>query len=300
MIVLENIHKTYGERIVLSGINLQLKAGRITALLGVNGAGKSSLINIIAGLQQASLGDIYWQGLKTARIPPQDIGLAPQELGIYPDLTVQQNLRFFAELQGIWGKSKREAMEEVAMMLDIHPLFKQKAGLLSGGQQRRLHTACALIHKPKLVLLDEPTVGADPVARRQILSAVRYLAEQGAAILYTSHYFPEIEQLDAHIAIMKTGQIVCEAEQQALLQRHGDNALVLQFTHHLPINWQQNIPNGCALDDCRLMLVCDKPTECLPNLLQHLGKGARDICHIDIQQPNLESVFLKLNDQGEM
>ena len=182
----QGIYKSYGTHKVLRGVDLRVEPGQILGLLGRNGAGKSTLITILCGLKRADSGSVRICGKNpAAHNIGQLLGYAPQDLGIYPDLSVAQNLTAFGELHGL---GRREAVVRAGEVMDLLGLSEkrdQRASHLSGGQQRRLHAGMAIMHKPRLIFMDEPTVGADVEARSQILSAVRQLAEEGAAVVYT-------------------------------------------------------------------------------------------------------------------
>ena len=191
------IRKSYGTHEVLRGVDLRVEPGQILGLLGRNGAGKSTLITILCGLRRADSGTTSICGHRPASADAARlIGYAPQELGIYPDLSVAQNLAAFGELHGLGRREAASRADEVMELLGLSEKRGQRASHLSGGQQRRLHAGMAIMHRPRLVFMDEPTVGADVEARSQILRAVRQLADEGAAVVYTSHYLAEFEELD--------------------------------------------------------------------------------------------------------
>ncbi|MEA2480422.1 MAG: type transport system ATP-binding protein, partial [Thermoleophilaceae bacterium] len=211
MLYVTGVKKAYGDHAVLKGVDLEIQPGEIVGLLGPNGAGKTSLVSVIAGLRSADEGSVYINGVDALANPSEArlyLGIAPQDLGIYPTMSVERNLRIFGELNGLGGDLLRSRVAEVAAALSLDPLLKRPAGTLSGGQQRRLHTGMAMLHHPSLLILDEPTVGADVRTRQEILDAVKALAAEGRAICYSTHYLPEIEELGASVAILDGGQIV--------------------------------------------------------------------------------------------
>ena len=176
------VRKSYGAHEVLRGVDLRVEPGQILGLLGRNGAGKSTLITILCGLRRADSGSISICGHRPASADAaRSIGYAPQDLGIYPDLSVAQNLAAFGELNGLGRRESASRAGEVMDLLGLSEKSGQRASHLSGGQQRRLHAGMAIMHRPRLVFMDEPTVGADVEARSQILRAVRRLADEGAA-----------------------------------------------------------------------------------------------------------------------
>ena len=229
------IHKSYGTHEVLRGVDLRVEPGQVLGLLGRNGAGKSTLITILCGLRRADSGTASICGHRPASAEAaRSIGYAPQELGIYPDLSVAQNLAAFGELHGLGRREAASRAGEVMDLLGLTEKRGQRASHLSGGQQRRLHAGMAIMHKPRLIFMDEPTVGADVEARSQILSAVRQLAEEGAAVIYTSHYLAEFEELGSNIAILDGGRIVAHGSLEEIIADHGSAEVTLTFDRPVP------------------------------------------------------------------
>lgn len=231
----QGIYKSYGTHKVLRGVDLRVEPGQILGLLGRNGAGKSTLITILCGLRKADAGSVRICGKAPATHNiGQQLGYAPQDLGIYPDLSVVQNLTAFGELHGLGRREAVVRAGEVMELLGLSEKRGQRASHLSGGQQRRLHAGMAIMHKPRLIFMDEPTVGADVEARSQILSAVRHLAEEGAAVVYTSHYLAEFEELGSDIAILSEGRIVARGSLEEIISAHGSAEVTLTFDRTVP------------------------------------------------------------------
>ena len=229
------VRKSYGTHEVLRGVDLRVEPGQILGLLGRNGAGKSTLITILCGLRRADSGSISICGHRPSSAEAaQSIGYAPQDLGIYPDLSVAQNLAAFGELHGLGRREAASRAGEVMELLGLSEKSGQRASHLSGGQQRRLHAGMAIMHRPRLVFMDEPTVGADVEARSQILRAVRRLADEGAAVVYTSHYLAEFEELGSDIAILNEGRIVASGTLEDIIAGHGRAEVTLEFDHPVP------------------------------------------------------------------
>jgi ABC-2 type transport system ATP-binding protein len=210
----------FGATAALDGFDLSVSAGEIAGLIGHNGAGKTTFARVTAGLTAAESGTVRVAGIdvahSAARVRPL-LGLAPQELGLYPTATARENLFFFA---GLYGMRRREASPRIAALADALVLadaLGRRVRDLSGGQQRRLQAATAMVHRPRLLLLDEPTVGADPVTRDALLAAVRAAADDGAAVVYTTHYLPELDTLNATLAVADHGQIIARGDRAALL-----------------------------------------------------------------------------------
>jgi ABC-2 type transport system ATP-binding protein len=291
MLAIRGLRKTYGDHDVLRGVDLEASPGEIVGLLGPNGAGKTTLVSIVAGLRTADAGEVTVDGFDALAHPDRArgvIGLAPQDLGIYPALSVTQNLAFFGELAGLRGTPLRSRIAEVADALDLTSLLPKKAALLSGGQKRRLHTAMALVNRPRLLFLDEPTVGADMQSRGRILATVRELAASGCAVIYTSHYLPEIEELAASVAVLEAGQIVARAPLDELVSRHGCPALRLSFDGPAP-----QLP-GFEVSGREAILRTADPARDAAGILQRLNGQGAHLRGVDIVRPSLEAAYLAL------
>ena len=200
-------------------MDLEVGRGEIVGLIGRNGAGKTTLMAIVAGLLRPDRGHVRLCGIDVERRPraaKAQLGLAPQDVGVYPAATVRENLRLFGALNGVGGARLRSAIAEVADGMGIAELLDRPAGALSGGQQRRVHTAAALLHDPPALLLDEPTVGADVATRSLVLETVRARATSGAAVLYSTHYLHELDELGASLAVLDEGRVVARGSRAAL------------------------------------------------------------------------------------
>ncbi len=208
-LALEDVVKRHGEVLALDGVSLTVARGQVLALLGPNGAGKSTLVSLACGLAAPDAGTVRVDGADPrAAAVRRRVGVAPQEIGVYPTLTVDQNLRAFGELCGLPPRAARVRASELVETFALAELVRRPAGQLSGGEQRRLHAAIALVARPPLVLLDEPTAGADAATRERLLAAVRALADDdGVAVLYTTHYLPEVERLRADVVHLDRGRV---------------------------------------------------------------------------------------------
>jgi ABC-2 type transport system ATP-binding protein len=217
VLVARDLVKRYGAQVALDGFDLTIAAGEIVGLVGHNGAGKSTFVGIVAGLTRPDAGEVTVGG-QPPRRARRHIGLAPQELALYQTATVRENMRLFAGLAGL-GKAAGRAIADTAEELALTDLLDRPVAQLSGGQQRRVQAATALVHAPDLLLLDEPTVGADPVTRRSLLAAIARRAAAGAAICYTTHYLPELADLGATLAVAAGGRVIARGTQADLLAR---------------------------------------------------------------------------------
>lgn len=214
MLIAEGLVKRYGPRRALDGFDLTVAAGEIVGLIGHNGAGKTTFVEVVTGLVRPDAGRVRVEG-RSGRAARRLIGVAPQELALYNGVSVRDNLRLFAGLAGL--RRRRDAeIGRVLNELHLAPLADRPVGVLSGGQRRRVQAATAMVGSPPLLLLDEPTAGADPETRSALLAAVRARAEAGAAVLYTTHYLPELVDLDATVALARAGRIIARGTQQEL------------------------------------------------------------------------------------
>ena len=208
--------KRYGQVTALDGFTLSVAPGEITGLVGHNGAGKTTFTRIVAGLAAPDAGHVAIAGLAPRRAAHL-IGVAPQEISLYPTVTVRESLRLSGGLHGLRRKRLATAIGEVTDALCLGGFLDQRIASLSGGQQRRAQAAVALLHRPRLVLLDEPTAGVDPQTRRALLAALRQRAADGAAIIYTTHYLPELADLQATLAVARAGRVIARGTAQQLL-----------------------------------------------------------------------------------
>jgi ABC-type multidrug transport system ATPase subunit len=219
MLMAEGLTKRYGKRLALAGFDLTVAPGEITGLIGPNGAGKTTFVEIVTGLVRPDAGQVLVGGLsalRSGRAVRRLIGVAPQEIALYQTVTVRENLRLFGGLAGLHGRGLDAAISRVLDELALGPVAGRRAGALSGGQRRRVQAATAMVGSPPLLLLDEPTAGADPETRSALLAAVRARAAAGTAVLYTTHYLPELAELDATLALMRAGVVVVRGTQEEL------------------------------------------------------------------------------------
>lgn len=302
MLLIEDVCKSYGPRVVLDGVSLEVGAGSIVGLVGSNGAGKTTLISIATGLITADAGRA-WVGegasadIDVARDRRRSaglIGLAPQELGVYPMLSVHQNLITMGELAGMGRRAARTQAEEIAHALDLVPQFSQRADTLSGGQARRLHTGMALMHRPAVLFLDEPTVGADVAARRAILEVVKALANEGTAVVYTTHYLSELSDLDASVAILHGGRIALQGALGDVVDAHASAGVGIVTSGVRPTlpGWvPTSLPGGAIRWDATTSALHAGAAAGLADALARLGVGTT-LEAVDVTPASLETAFL--------
>ena len=290
------IRKSYGTHEVLRGVDLRVESGQILGLLGRNGAGKSTLITILCGLRRADSGTASICGHRPASADAARlIGYAPQELGIYPDLSVAQNLAAFGELHGLGRREAASRADEVMELLGLSEKRGQRASHLSGGQQRRLHAGMAIMHRPRLVFMDEPTVGADVEARSQILRTVRQLADEGAAVVYTSHYLAEFEELGSNIAILNEGRVVARGTLEEIIAGHGRAEVTLEFDRRVPTI------DGWSANDRTLRHIGDEadPGSRIGEALASPALQGARLMDVRITQASLHNAYLQIIKESD-
>ncbi len=296
MIQIEALTKNYGQFTAAEDITFEVKTGEIFGLLGPNGAGKSTTINCISGLLKPSLGEININGhsvLSEAIKAKASLGLVPQDLALYEDLSGQENLNFWGQAYGLSGEKLNNRIKTVLDQVGLTSRAKDLVSTYSGGMKRRLNFACAILHEPQALLLDEPTVGVDPQSREHLLSAVEQLKAQGTAVLYTTHYMEEAERLCDRIAIIDHGKIIAvgtvdelrsQMGEKDLITLNGDFDAVEQtvLTEFEVIEWQ----------DHTVRFMAENAASQLSELLAKFPQGT--IKQTAVQQANLESLFIKL------
>lgn len=293
-VVADGVGKTFGDRPVLQGLDLRVDQGTVLGLLGSNGAGKSTLIRIMTGLLRPDAGTVRVAGLTPRRDRIGEVvGVAPQDLGLYPQLTARQNLGCFAQFAGLRRAAARRRADEVLALLGLEACADVAAGRLSGGQKRRLHTAVALAHRPTVIFLDEPTVGADVQSRAGILGVVQQLAEEGATVVYTTHYLAELEQLDARIAVLHGGRIVVDGPLREVVDRWSVPSVRLRFAGAAPpiAGWAADGEftwPSAPVDD---------PGRAVATALAAPGVSTADLLDVQVERAGLESAYLAITGE---
>jgi ABC-2 type transport system ATP-binding protein len=286
--------KRYGGTTALDGFSLVVAPGEIAGLIGHNGAGKSTFVEAVTGLTRIDSGRITIGGLDALRTPRRAralLGVAPQEIALYPSATVRENLRLFGALCGLDRRAVRRATSAVVAELLLDDVLDRPVGLLSGGQRRRVQAATALIGDPPLLLLDEPTAGADPETRTALLDAVRARAANGCAVVYTTHYLPELTDLGATLAVARSGRIIARGTQQELT-RDLPGELRLRFATEgsapLPETFRRH--STTADGETRI-----STTRAPADLAALLAAGCVPTT-VDIRRPDLDDLYRSLAD----
>lgn len=275
----------------LDGFDLHIEPGEICGLIGHNGAGKTTFARTVAGLERPDAGSVLVAGVDLATAPRSArglIGLAPQEPALYPTATLRQNLRLFGGLAGLRGTRLRAELAAVAEELILTDVLDRPIATLSGGQQRRAQAATVLLPRPRVLLLDEPTVGADPTTREALLRLVRTRADEGAAICYTTHYLPELEHLDATLAVAASGRVIARGHRAGLLDGLPGEVAV---TFNGPVPEQLARP-PTAPGELRFSTV--DPARELARLLRDLGPDTTRVRSAAIREPSLDDLYRSL------
>jgi ABC-2 type transport system ATP-binding protein len=296
------LRKTFGKLVAVDGVSFSIAPGETYGLLGPNGAGKTTTIVMVAGILTADAGEVYVDGKpmtpRTVDVK-QRVGYVPQEVALYPDLSGRENLRFFASLYGIPRAQLRARVDDVLTIVGLAERGGDLVKTYSGGMSRRLNIGVGLLHRPRLLILDEPTVGVDPQSRNAILASIQALGEQGIAVLYTTHYMEEAQRLCARIGIMDGGRLIAEGTPRELtslvgecdrirLGATGDLATAAERLRALPSVREATVePDGIAL------LSTDARTA-LPDVLATTTAAGAPARSVTIDEPDLEAVFLHL------
>ena len=227
-----DFQKNYGEHRVVNGLSFQVDEGEILGFLGPNGAGKSTTIRMITGIEKCDGGVFYYRGKEMDEgrdALKRELGLVPQDIAVYGDLSAYDNVKFFCSLYGFKGKVLEGKVKEALDFVGLWERRREKPGVFSGGMKRRLNIACSIAHSPKLLILDEPTVGIDPQSRKYILEAIKSLKEKGTTVIYVSHYMEEIEALCDRIMIIDEGRLlVIEGKDALKAQYKGEGCETLE------------------------------------------------------------------------
>jgi ABC-2 type transport system ATP-binding protein len=313
-IQVQDLHKDFGEIYAVQGISFDVHRGEIFSLLGPNGAGKSTTISMLACLLEPTRGDALVMGHSVLRDPmavKAAIGVVPQELALYEDLSARENLNFWGKMYGLRGAALGRRADEVLQVIGLTERQKGRVEKFSGGMKRRLNIGIALLNRPHVLILDEPTVGIDPQSRRNILDSVQEFNRQGMTVLYTTHYMEEAQELSDQIAIMDQGQIIALGTHDELVEIVGELDRV-DLTLNAPAErivdgWramtgvrQVTVETDAKAGgpDGSLTLLVDDSNVVLPTLFESANEAGVRITSVEIQEPNLEAVFLHLTGRA--
>lgn len=300
----KNLYKKYDKTEAIAGVDFSIKQGEIYGLLGPNGAGKSTLIKMIAGIEKKDEGEIIFEEKeRNINKYKRNMGILTQDIAIYPSFTAYENISFFCSLYSFKGKELKRRVEKSLEFVGLSDCKNKKAKEFSGGMMRRLHLACAIAHTPKLIIMDEPTVGIDPQSRNHILQSVKMLKDNGASIIYTSHYMEEIEEICDEICILDKGKIIAEGTSNYLKENFSKSNI---YTIALKSKLENIEKYIIRVDGIENISVNDKVIKCTySNNNNTLQKLVNTICNnggviesIKNELPTLENVFLNLTGKN--
>lgn len=302
VVEIKNLVKRYGDFLALDNVNLSIKEGDIFGLLGPNGAGKTTAINTMVGLTQMDGGEIklFGKSIRSSEIEiKKNIGIVPQDIAVFDDLTANENVTFFGRLYGLSGSLLKERVEEALNFTGLYDKKKEFPKKYSGGMKRRLNIACAIVHRPRLIIMDEPTVGIDPQSRNHILQSVRELNKLGSTIIYTSHYMEEIEDICSDIAIMDHGRVIAHGtndELKGLIAFEEKTVIDLSSINYTIVDGVKTIGGvrDCIVDGNRVTVVSEKNSKNLGKIIDTITNGEAEILSLNVEKPTLEGVFLTL------
>ena len=309
LLVAHNLHKCFGSVHAVRGITFALGEGEIYSLLGPNGAGKTTTIGLLTTLLRPDEGDATIAGYSVTRQPHgvrEIIGVVPQEIALYNDLSARENLRFWGRMVGLRGAALKARVEEALDLAELRDRADDKVAAFSGGMKRRLNIVVGLLHRPRILFLDEPTVGIDPQSRRRILDTVKALNRQGLTVLYTTHYMEEAQELSHRIGIIDHGQLIAEGTLDELIAQTGVGERILLTLERLPADFAPERDGltlmegvrGVYTDGETLAFEVDDANAWLPALLLRLQALGLSVRRIELQEPNLEAVFLHLTGRA--
>ncbi len=296
----KNLVKTYPKKVTLYNFSLSINEGEVLGLLGPNGAGKSTFIRILTGLEKADSGRINLFGKMPSKENRKKIGVAPQENSVYSMLTCMENLLYFGSLYGVTGKKANEKAEKLLEELGLSDKKNVQSGFLSGGMRRRLNLACALMHDPKLIILDEPTTGLDPGTRRRMWkTVVNIVRETKATVLLTTHYMEEAEALCQRIAFVNAGQIAAEGKPSELKKMAGKEIAKLksipgEYNKLEPLLTKINGIENVTVTEHGIVVESDDVSTKIAAITRIFEKKKEKIIELSVSKPPLEDVFLKL------
>ena len=305
-IEVKHLKKSFGDLQAVQDASFHADSGEVLSLLGPNGAGKSTTISMLSGLLAPNAGDACIMGhsvIRESEFAKKSLGVVPQDIALYPDLSARENLIFWGKMYGLRGATLKARVDEVLEIIGLTDRQKDHISKFSGGMKRRVNIGAALLHKPDVVIMDEPTVGIDPQSRRHILDNVKELNQQGMTVLYTTHYMEEAAELSHHIAIMDKGRVIAYGTHDELIKMVGEQTridLTLNAQAEKVLEaWRitQGV-GGIDATDGKVTALVDDSNRVLPRLFEAASKANVRITSVDIQEPNLETVFLHLTGRA--
>jgi len=300
--------KNYADLTAVKGISFDIQQGEIFSLLGPNGAGKTTTISVLSTLYLPTSGDARIGGFSVTKDPMavrEIIGVVPQDLALYEDLTARENLVFWGQMYNLSGKDLKKRVDEVLEQIGLSERANQRVKTYSGGMKRRVNIGVGLLHRPRLLFMDEPTVGIDPQSRRAILDSVKELNRQGMTVLYTTHYMEEAQELSNRVGIIDHGDLIALGTQAELTRQVGENeTLVLHLAEEedpQPLADALRVMEGVLgadVSDHSVTVIVPEAEDALAPAITRANELGVKIRSVDMHEPNLEAVFLHLTGRA--
>ena len=306
IVIATDLRKRYGDRVAVDGVSFTVAAGEAYGLLGPNGAGKTTTISMVCGLLARDGGTVTIAGRPMdgdALEAKSFVGYVPQDLALYPDLSARENLDFWGKLYGLGGAQLRDRATAVLDIVGLADRAKDRVSEFSGGMKRRLNIGAALLHEPKVLVLDEPTVGVDPQTRNAIFETVESMKRSGLALLYTTHYMEEAERLCDRIGIIDLGRLIAEGTRRELVAKIGERDRVrVSATGDLQaltdaLRTVPGVESATSAED-GVLLVCRGGRGLLPRIVEAAEGSGAALTSVEVDEPDLEAVFLHLTGKA--
>jgi ABC-2 type transport system ATP-binding protein len=301
-IAFESVVKRYRARVALAGVSFAAGAGEITALLGPNGAGKSTALGILATLLRFDAGHVSVAGHALpaeAAAARRVLGFVPQQTAVYPSLTARENIRFFARALGLSRRDAATGSARVLTLLGLADRADEPVGRFSVGMRRRLNLACGIVHAPRVLLLDEPTVGVDPQSRERVFEAVRGLARTGTTVLYSTHIMEEAERLCDRVVLLDAGRVVADGTPQRLVESTGIPVRIrLGTSAALPAGWLGGVPRAAARAVEGGVVVEVPDMASVATVLVAAVRAGVDLVDVAVHRPDLADAFFALTGRA--
>lgn len=306
ILICNNLSKTFGERTAVDDVSFQIQEGEAYGLLGPNGAGKTTTISMICGLMRKDKGEVVVAGQtidERSTKSKSGIGYVPQEVALYPDLSGAENLKFWGKLYGLPSEVLKKRVSEVLELVGLTDRSAERVSKYSGGMKRRLNIAAGLLHEPRLLVLDEPTVGVDPQSRNAILENIEKLNAEGMAVLYTSHYMEEVERLCDRVGIIDEGKLIAEGTRRELVEQIGQTDRI-EVAAEGDLNKLAKAAKrlkdveDASVSDTGVQMLAHEGRNMLPKILEMSEKAGVRVSGVEVIEPDLEAVFLHLTGKA--